>query len=227
MAYGQRVWLTAHGRDLAGEDLNQVIFDGDVVTASMLAEGPSRLLERRWLADLANNSELRLEGKVNFRGEDEAGAIGLPLRRYKIQGSRSFYLETFEECPLGLHQRLISDYFVTLHSVHVRQGAPGSGFESKFVEGGSLASPYFYADLMNAAGRTFPARKIRFSCRPVKLYIVVGYDVHGQSIADAVVTMETGHYTIATSTPIYRILIRASIGAPYLYVDNFELYPDG
>jgi len=225
---GQRVWLSAHGRALDGSDLDEVVFDGDVVTANMISEGPFRPLSRSYLEGIANGSELRLEGKLAFKGEAEAGAIRLPSRRYTIEGSRSFHLETFEECALGFHGRLQSDYFRTLHGTTVLQGKPGSGFEGKYVEGNTTTrSNYFYADLINAAGQRFPSRKIRFACLPVIMDFVEVYDIAEERISDAVVTMEPGRYTVASTTPICRILIRAPADNKPMFVDSFELYPDG
>nr|NLU60477.1 hypothetical protein [Pseudomonas sp. BIGb0427] len=87
---GQRIWLRCYGTKLNGDpDIIELIV-GEALTSGEVSAGISRTLTRSRLLMLRDNSELRVELKVNFaQAQNEADTLIFPVLRLTLRAGFS------------------------------------------------------------------------------------------------------------------------------------------
>ncbi|ROL70598.1 hypothetical protein [Pseudomonas vranovensis] len=87
---GQRVWLRCYGTKLNGDPEVIELIGGAALDAGEVSAGLSRVLARNRLLMLRDNSELRVELKVNFtHAQNEADAVNFPVLRLTLRAGFS------------------------------------------------------------------------------------------------------------------------------------------
>jgi hypothetical protein len=103
MAIGQTVWLRVEGTRQDERPDTIILYSETPVDRDMMSTGLQAVIARSLLEAWKNASEIVVTCKVNFRGGDEAGAILLTPKSYRLRVSappvqgRAYELEEFED----------------------------------------------------------------------------------------------------------------------------------